>query len=95
MDPQVRARQNDDGSVLSSDVVSRYPANNTQMLAVMLSRMKDCVPFGRTGYPFVFAIKVDDGRKRCRIGSAFHLDKKPDLTGKGGVRSSATFKLAG
>jgi hypothetical protein len=64
------------------------------MLAVMLSRMKDCVPFGRTGYPFVFAIKVDEGRKRCRIASAFHLERNPDLAGKGGVRSSATSSSA-
>jgi hypothetical protein len=63
------------------------------MLAVMLSRMKDCVPFGRTGYPFVFAMKVDEGRNKCWIGSAFHLDKNPDLTGNGGVRSSAASRL--
>lgn len=55
----------------------------------MLSRMNACVGFGRTGYPFVFAMKVDAGRKICRTDSAAHLLSTPSFVGKGGVKSSA------
>lgn len=59
----------------------------------MLSRMKDCVPFGRTGYPFVLAMKVEAGRKMYRTGSAAHLFSTPRFSGSGGVRSSAVNKI--
>jgi hypothetical protein len=55
----------------------------------MLSRMKDWVPLGSTGYPFALAINVDDGRKMFRTDSAFHLLRIPKVVGKGGVRSRA------
>lgn len=59
----------------------------------ILSLIKDWVPFGRTGYPFVFAMKVDAGRKMCCTGSAAHLLSTPKFSGKGGVRSSAKLNL--
>jgi hypothetical protein len=59
------------------------------ILAAMLSRIKDCVPLGSTGYPLLFAMKVEAGRKRKRTDSAAHLLRAPNVKGSGGVRSSA------
>lgn len=55
----------------------------------MLSRKKCCVGFGRTGYPFMFAMKVDEGRKMCRTDSAAHLLRTPRVVGSAGDRSRA------
>lgn len=55
----------------------------------MHSRINDCVGLGSTGYPFVFAINVDDGRRILRTDSAAHLLNTPIFVGKGGERSSA------
>ena len=55
----------------------------------MLSRMNCCVGFGRTGYPFTLAMKVDEGRKMCRTDSALHLLRTPRVVGRAGERSRA------
>ena len=41
-------------------------------LTFMMSRMNDCVPFGKTGYPLALAMNVDAGSQRFRTGSACH-----------------------
>jgi hypothetical protein len=55
----------------------------------MLSRMNDCVPLGRTGYPFAFEMNVEAGRKMCRTDSALHLLSAPKVDGNGRDRSRA------
>ena len=55
----------------------------------MTSRMNDCEPLGKTGYPFVFAMNDDAGMKMCLIGSATQRFKTPGTDGRGGVRSRA------
>jgi hypothetical protein len=55
----------------------------------MHSRMNDCVGLGSTGYPFVFAMKVVEGRSMFRTDSAAHLLRTPSVVGRGGVRSRA------
>jgi hypothetical protein len=82
------SRQNDRRPMLSICVV-RCHKWVREIHTVMISLMKDCVPLGSTGYPFVLAIKVDDGRKMNRTDSAFHLLRIPKVVGKGGVRSRA------
>lgn len=58
-------------------------------LAVMQSRINVCVPFGKTGYPLVLAMNVDEGRNTYLTDSAVHLLRTPMADGSGGVRSSA------
>lgn len=59
-------------------------------LTIILSLMNACVGFGRTGYPFVFAMNVEAGRNIYRTDSAAHLLRTPSLVGRGGAKSSAT-----
>lgn len=54
-----------------------------------MSRMNDCNPLGRTGYPFTFAIKVDAGMNKCLMGSAAQRLNTPGTDGRGGMRSRA------
>ena len=54
--------QNDSGTMLSSAMVSCMKRGDDTILAATLSRMKDCVPLGNTGYPLLLAMNVDDGR---------------------------------
>ena len=58
-------------------------------LAIMLSRINCWVGFGRTGYPFIFAMKVDEGKNICRTDSAAHLLSTPRVVGSAGERSRA------
>lgn len=55
----------------------------------MMSRIKPCVTFGKTGYPFAFAMNADAGKNTCRTGSADHWLKTLITDGMGGVRSNA------
>jgi len=55
----------------------------------MTSRMNDCDPLGRTGYPFAFAMKDDAGMNKCLMGSAAQRLKTPGTDGRGGMRSKA------
>jgi hypothetical protein len=55
----------------------------------MLSRMKDWVGLGSTGYPFVFVKNVDAGIRIYLTSSADHLCSTPMVVGSGGVKSNA------
>lgn len=86
----VRTSEYDCGSMLYRLIVSQEAQRGTgDKRAIMLSRMNDCVGLGRTGYPFVFAMNVDDGRKMKRTDSAIHLLSIPRVVGRGGVKSKA------
>ena len=54
-----------------------------------MSRINDCVPLGKTGYPFALAMNVDAGTHRYLTGSANHWFRTVEDSGNGGVRSRA------
>jgi hypothetical protein len=92
MQAGIRARKNDRGVMLTirrTGVIYHGRMRQWGELAVMLSRMNACVPFGNTGYPFAFAMNADAGRNMNRTASALHLFKTPSADGRGRDRSSA------
>lgn len=54
---------------------------------------KACVPFGSTGYPFAFGMKVEAGRKTCDTGSACHRERISEVEGRGRDKSKAKIEI--
>jgi len=90
MMPLIDFSEDNRGPMLVAAVkTTNFKVHGREELAIMLSRINCWVGFGRTGYPFIFAIKVDEGKNICRTDSAAHLLSTPRVVGNAGERSRA------